>query len=337
MAQEARSTDGLPPWQLVYVYPRLRDFDPSCVRLVTRRREPSKFVAYFLGFLRLVFGASYQEILHASDQDEVWLEEKRRSPAAVQEDLRQVVSDQEPPATMDDFYLLLGVMLCNLARPRGSNPNADWFRNRVSDLVAMFPGVSEPPPIPLYGQEEADAISAFGDRYPKTRAAICSVVLRKQFNGPMQLLQGYVRAGWQFSGMKHAQLIVKYLTGTNSWLLDAVPELRLSNGRLQEFLRVYNELGEDGPYLKLLNHPEQATALRKHLGLHVAAAYALAVVDDENWVNYKGVPRGDAEKRVFAIVSDIRRRGLSGPLHSAHGAAASAAVDDGLQLTMDLE
>ncbi|KAL1483128.1 hypothetical protein MTO96_002198 [Rhipicephalus appendiculatus] len=65
--------------------------------------------------------------------------------------------------------------------------------------------------------------------------------------------------------------------------------------------------------MKLLHLPEAATAMRKHLGLHVAAAYALAVLEDENWLQYKGVPRDEAEEAVLAKISAIKRMGLGAP------------------------
>ncbi|KAL1484626.1 hypothetical protein MTO96_032491, partial [Rhipicephalus appendiculatus] len=62
-------------------------------------------------------------------------------------------TDSEPAATMDDFYVLLGIMLCNLSCPRNMNP--DWFQNCTNDLVGLFPDVSEQLPVPLYDEAKA--------------------------------------------------------------------------------------------------------------------------------------------------------------------------------------
>ncbi|KAL3197794.1 hypothetical protein MRX96_044724 [Rhipicephalus microplus] len=72
----------------------------------------------------------------------------------------------EPPATMDDVYVLFGVLLCNLHSEAGTIFNRDWFQNRVNDLVQLFPGVSVPPTVPLYSKSQADALSAFGKQWP---------------------------------------------------------------------------------------------------------------------------------------------------------------------------
>ncbi|KAL1483131.1 hypothetical protein MTO96_002201 [Rhipicephalus appendiculatus] len=116
----------------------------------------------------------------------------------------------------------------------------------------------------------------------------------------MRQVQEYVSVGWRFAGMKHVHLILEFLRGRNSWVLDIIPELRAKgdqtpgmlgksrNKREDAFLKAYQRLGADGPYMKLLHLPEAATAMRKNLGLHVAAAYALAVLEDVNWLQYKG-------------------------------------------------
>lgn len=87
--------------------------------------------------------------------------------------------------------------------------------------------------------------------------------------------------------------------------------------------------------MELVNHPQQTTVLRKHLGLHLAVAYALAIVGDGNWLSYKDLPRDHSEQKVFTIVSDIRGMGLSMPLHSADE-SRGAASDGGLQAAIDL-
>lgn len=173
--------------------------------------------------------------------------------------------------------------------------------------------MSAPPKIPLYGPEQAEAISLFGEQWPHTRAALCNALLKGAFQGPMEQVQEYVAVGWRFAGMKHVHLILEFLKGRNSWVLDIIPELRAKGDNLQAFLKAYQQLGEDGPYMKLLHLPEATTSLRKHLGLHVAAAYALAVLEDDNWLQYKGVPRGEGEEHVFNKVSDIRRMAQGAP------------------------
>ncbi|KAL1483137.1 hypothetical protein MTO96_002205 [Rhipicephalus appendiculatus] len=44
--------------------------------------------------------------------------------------------------------------------------------------------------------------------------------------GPMRQVQEYVSVGWRFAGMKHVHLILEFLRGRNSWVLDIIPELR---------------------------------------------------------------------------------------------------------------
>ncbi|KAH7986129.1 hypothetical protein HPB52_025189 [Rhipicephalus sanguineus] len=90
----------------------------------------------------------------------------RVSCALLRQHLRELMTTDEPHATMDDFYLLLTVMLCNLSRVRGSNLNREWFQNRANDLVALFPTVSGPPPVPLYCEAQADAIPTLASSGP---------------------------------------------------------------------------------------------------------------------------------------------------------------------------
>ncbi|XP_070379991.1 uncharacterized protein [Dermacentor albipictus] len=319
------------PRQTVYVFPPLGQFDPNCVRLVTEGRDPATAVACLLGFFKLVCEAGYEQVVRASDLDGVWLDEVHVSGAFVRRQLRALRADP-PPATMDDFHVLLSVLLCNLPRARGSNLNRDWFQHRIDDLVALFPAVSEPPPVPLYGAEQADAVSSFGEQWPHTRAALCNALLKGRFEGPMQQVQEYVSVGWRFAGMKHVHLILEFLKGRNSWVLDIIPELRAKGDRLQAFLKAYQRLGEDGPYMKLLHLPEAATALRKHLGLHVAAAYALAVLEDDNWLQYRGVPRDEAEEAVLAKISAIKRMGLGAPPKDAAPPGRGGARDDAVDV-----
>ncbi|KAG0443246.1 hypothetical protein HPB47_015131 [Ixodes persulcatus] len=125
-----------------------------------------------------------------------------------------------------------------LSGPRRCLRRRTWFQNRTTDLVSLFPAVSAPPRVPLYQADQADAIAQFGEQWPHTRAAVCRALLHARFAGPAARLQEYVSGGWRFAGMKHVHLVLEFLTERNSWVLDAVPELRANNNRLQAFLRV---------------------------------------------------------------------------------------------------
>ncbi|CAN8002241.1 unnamed protein product, partial [Ixodes hexagonus] len=311
------------PRQVVYIFPPLELFDPASVRLVTDGGDASTAVACLLGFFRLVCEHGYRQLLEASERDGIWLVEVPVSPEYLRRKLRSLrPSGGEPDSrpTMDDFYLLLSVMLCNLPRVRGSNLSREWFQNRVNDLVQLFPEVSAPPRVPMYRADQADAIARFGEQWPHVRAALCRSLLNGRFDGPME----YVAVGWRFAGMKHVHLILEFLSGRNSWVLDVIPELRARGDRLQAFLKAYHDLGSDGPYMKLLHLPEAATTLRKHLGLHVAAAYALAILEDEHWLHYKGVPRDRDEEHVLEKITTIKRMALGAPRQDLDGSGDSA-------------
>ncbi|KAM7297591.1 hypothetical protein ISCGN_022742 [Ixodes scapularis] len=112
------------PRQMVYVFPPLGQLEPSCVRLVTDSADASTAVACLLGFFRAVCRDGYRLVLEASEREGVWLVEVPVGPEYLRRKLRSLrPSGGEPDSspTMDDFYLLLGVMLCNLPRVRGSN------------------------------------------------------------------------------------------------------------------------------------------------------------------------------------------------------------------------
>ncbi|CAN8029779.1 unnamed protein product [Ixodes persulcatus] len=229
------------PRQMVYVFPPLGQLEPSCVRLVTDSADASSAVACLLGFFRVVCRDGYRLVLEASEREGVWLVEVPVGPEYLRRKLRSLRpsgGELDSSPTMDDFYLLLGVMLCNLPRVRGSNLSRDWFQNRVNDLVQLFPAVSAPPRVPLYQDDQADAIARFGEQCPLLRAALCRGLLSGRFDGPMLQLQEYVAVGWRFAGMKHVHLILEFLSGRNSWVLDVIPELRARGDRLQAFLKV---------------------------------------------------------------------------------------------------
>ncbi|KAH7942682.1 hypothetical protein HPB51_028629 [Rhipicephalus microplus] len=309
--------------QTVFVFPR-EQFDPNYVRLVTRGRDPATAVACLLGFFKLVCEDGYKVMLRASCFDGNWLDEVdvgRVSGASVRRQLRALSDDSEPAATMDDFHVLLGVLLRNLACVPGHPLRHYWFLMRVTELLKLFTGVSEPPPVPLYSQAQADAVSNFGQRWPHTRAALCRALLGSQFEGPMWQLQEYVTEGWRFAGMKHVYLILKFLGRRNSWALDVIPEVRARGAILQDFLEAYQRLGADGPYMNLLHLPEAELGNRRCLGIHVAAAYAFAVLEDQDWLQYTGVPQNEAEQAVLAKITAIKRMGLGAP--PKHGPSAA--------------
>ncbi|KAH7942685.1 hypothetical protein HPB51_028632 [Rhipicephalus microplus] len=80
--------------------------------------------------------------------------------------------------------------------------------------------------------------------------------------------------------------------------------------------------------MKLLHLPEAATADRKRLGLHVAAAYAFAVLEDQDWLQYRGVPQDEAEQAVLAKITAIKRMGLGAPPVDATASIAPRDGDD---------
>nr|XP_037290909.1 uncharacterized protein LOC119186373 [Rhipicephalus microplus] len=309
--------------QTVFVFPR-EQFDPNYVRLVTRGRDPATAVACLLGFFKLVCEEGYKVMLRASCFDGNWLDEVdvgHVSGASVRRQLRALSDDSEPAATMDDFHVLLGVLLRNLACVPGHPLGHCWFLMRVVELLKLFPGVSEPPPVPLYSQAQADAVSNFGQRWPHTRAALCRALLGSQFEGPIRQLQEYITEGWRFAGMKHVYLILKFLSRHNSWALDVIPEVRARGAILQDFLEAYQRLGADGPYMNLLHLPEAKLGNRRCLGIHVAAAYAFAVLEDQDWLQYTGVPQNGAEQAVLAKITAIKRMGLGAHLKDSPSAA----------------
>ncbi|KAH7962983.1 hypothetical protein HPB52_019033 [Rhipicephalus sanguineus] len=286
-------------WQKVYVFPR--EFDPEWIRMVTRSRglvASDDAVACLLGFVELVCGANFEKVRNGAEKDGLWLRELK---VLIVEPLHDQMPDSEPAtATMDDFYVLLGTMLCTLSRPRSSDMNHGWFQKWANDLVVLFPNVSELLPVPVYV-----AIAAFGEQWPRTRAAICSIMLNGRFLGPMKLLQEYVAMSWRFAGIEHVELMLKFLVHRYPWIIDHIPDLIFKQDSLEAFLGVYQRLGADGPYMKLLNLPEAATAQQEFLGLHAAAAYALAVIHDSRV--YRGAPYDRAEAEVFAKVFMMQR------------------------------
>ncbi|KAH7962199.1 hypothetical protein HPB52_014901 [Rhipicephalus sanguineus] len=110
---------------------------------------------------------------------------------------------------------------------------------------------------------------------------------------------------WRFAGIEHVELMLKFLVHRYPWIIDHIPDLIFKQDSLEAFLEVYQRLGADGPYMKLLNLPEAATAQRAFLGLHAAAAYALAVIHDPRV--YRGAPYDRAEADVFAKVFRMQR------------------------------
>lgn len=124
---------------------------------------------------------SSHQVLNSADKDGVWLEQVKMSTVEMRQHLHVLTTDSEPSATTDDFYGVLGILLSNLSCRRGSDVNRGWFQNRVNDLVMLFPDISEELTVPLYDEAQADAICAFGEQWPHTRAAICSIILKGHF------------------------------------------------------------------------------------------------------------------------------------------------------------
>ncbi|KAH7984956.1 hypothetical protein HPB52_024420 [Rhipicephalus sanguineus] len=100
---------------------------------------------------------------------------------------------------------MFGALLCNVNCKEGTNFNQEWFQNRVNDLVALFPAVSEPPPVPLYSESHSAALSAFGEQWPFTAAHIVCTIVEGLFLGPMKRLQEYVWEQWCIAEMIEAQ------------------------------------------------------------------------------------------------------------------------------------
>ncbi|KAH7964599.1 hypothetical protein HPB51_027167 [Rhipicephalus microplus] len=145
------------------------------------------------------------QVLDSADKEGLVLEPLKLSKGELRQRLRDLMTDWYPPATMDDFYVLLGILLCNLSCRRGSDVNRGWYQTRAKDLVGLFPNVSGEVSVRLYDEAKADAICAFAERWPHTRAAVGSVILKGRFEGPMHRLQRYVSTSWSFAGMKHAE------------------------------------------------------------------------------------------------------------------------------------
>ncbi|KAH7984955.1 hypothetical protein HPB52_024419 [Rhipicephalus sanguineus] len=282
-------------------------------RWVARGGNLDTAVACLLDFIKFFCTANYYKVLQGSDEDCLWLDEWNFDRVVVDRQLRNTLSVSGPAATMDDVYVLFGVLLCNV---NGTDFNQEWFQNRLNDLVALFPAVSEPPPILLYSESQADALAAFGEQWPYTAAHIVCTIVEGRFKGPMQQLQQYVSEFWSFAGMEYAEFILEFLIIPYPWVVDVIPELKSKDSVLKEFLHVYKCLDADAPYMQLLQLLEAAKALREPLRLHAAAAYALDIVED--WSQYTGVPNDRAEEEVFEKVSTMVQLGLRAPPVKAH-------------------
>ncbi|KAL3204858.1 hypothetical protein MRX96_041139 [Rhipicephalus microplus] len=193
--------------------------------------DPVTAVPCLLGFIDLMCGDDFEKVLDSADKEGLVLEPLKLSKGELRQRLRDLMTDWYPPATMDDFYVLLGILLCNLSCRRGSDVNRGWYQTRAKDLVGLFPNVSGEVSVRLYDEAKADAICAFAERWPHTRAAIGSVILKGRFEGPMHRLQQYVSTSWSFAGMKHAECVLESLVIRNPWVLNVFPELK-SKGSL---------------------------------------------------------------------------------------------------------
>ncbi|XP_075744091.1 uncharacterized protein LOC142802895 [Rhipicephalus microplus] len=221
-----RSTPPAMTTQKVFVFPSLGQFNATWIRLVTRSMDPVTAVPCLLGFIDLMCGDDFKKVLDSADKEGLVLEPLKLSKGELRQRLRDLMTDWYLPATMDDFYVLLGILLCNLSCRRGSDVNRGWYQTRAKDLVGLFPNVSGEVSVRLYDEAKADAICAFAERWPHTRAAIGSVILKGRFEGPMHRLQQYVSRSWSFAGMKHAECVLESLVIRNPWVLNVFPELK---------------------------------------------------------------------------------------------------------------
>ncbi|KAH8022267.1 hypothetical protein HPB51_023154 [Rhipicephalus microplus] len=170
------------PSLTVYTFPsRWQDFDPNCIRLVTRAGDRVTAVACLIGFIKRFCGAQYYKVLEGSDEDGLWLEPVKIDRRVLSQQPWIRMTGPEPPATMDDVYVLFGVLLCNLHSEAGTIFNRDWFQSRVNDLVQLFPGVSVLPAVPPYSVSQADALSAFGKQWPFTTTEILCTIIEGRF------------------------------------------------------------------------------------------------------------------------------------------------------------
>ncbi|KAH7984972.1 hypothetical protein HPB51_026890 [Rhipicephalus microplus] len=79
-------------------------------------------------------------VLEGSDEDGLWLEQVKIDRTVLSQQPWIRMTDPEPTSTMDDVYVLFGVLLCNLHSEAGTIFNRDWFQNRVNEFVQLFPG-----------------------------------------------------------------------------------------------------------------------------------------------------------------------------------------------------
>ncbi|KAH8039415.1 hypothetical protein HPB51_006925 [Rhipicephalus microplus] len=169
------------PGQAVFVFPSPQDIDPNWIRLVTRNSDPHTIIAYLLGLIERVGNADFQRILNAAAKEGLKLEQVRLSRRDIRLDLNGLLTDSEPAPTKDDFHVLLAVLLCILSGPRSIDMNRRWYHTHVKGLVEIFPEVSGEVTVPHWHEAQEDAICAFGDRWPCTRAAIRSIILKGTF------------------------------------------------------------------------------------------------------------------------------------------------------------
>lgn len=190
--------------QKMFEFPPVWQFDPTWICLVTRSMHPVTAVPCLLGFIGLVCGDDFEKVLDGADKDGLALEAVELSGAELRQRLSDLMIDWYPAVTMDDFYVLLGIQLCNLFCRRGSDVNCSWYQTRAGDLVELFPDVTGQVSVRLYDEAQADAICAFAERWLHTRAAIHSIILEGRFEGPMHRLQQYVLASCSCDEMNDA-------------------------------------------------------------------------------------------------------------------------------------
>ncbi|KAH7964609.1 hypothetical protein HPB51_027152 [Rhipicephalus microplus] len=117
--------------QKMFEFPPVGQFDPTWICLVTRSMHPVTAVPCLLGFIGLVCGDDFEKVLDGADKDGLALEAVELSGAELRQRLSDLMIDWYPAVTMDDFYVLLGIQLCNLFCRRGSDVNCGWYQTRA--------------------------------------------------------------------------------------------------------------------------------------------------------------------------------------------------------------
>ncbi|KAL3215100.1 hypothetical protein MRX96_034244 [Rhipicephalus microplus] len=152
--------------------------------------------------------------------------------------------------------------------------NRRWYETCANDMYQAFPGVSEEGSASMWEKTQGHVIRSFADKWPRTRTAICSIIAKRSFTGPMLRIKSCVSSCWSSAWMENAQRILGHIRSYPQ-ILEVIPELQSEASFLQELLRLFKRLGGDALYMKLLFLPEEDKASREQLALHAAAEYAL--------------------------------------------------------------